>query len=255
MRFRPCIDLHHGLVKQLVGSSLDGARPPEVNFQTERSAADFAQIYREDGLDGGHVIMLGPGNEVAASAAVAAFPNGLHVGGGIGPDNAVKWLDMGAAAGIVTSYVFRDGELDRANLERMIETVGRRHLVIDLSCVRDSGGRYVVATDRWQKLTEFAIDRKNLEELSACCSEFLIHATQREGMQQGIDEELVRLLGDITPIPTTYAGGIRNIDDIELVGRLGKSRLDYTVGSALDLFGGEGVRYRDLVARADRRTE
>ena len=194
--------------------------------------------------------MLGPGNEEAAGAAVAAFPDGLHIGGGIKPENASQWLELGAAAVIVTSFVFRDGKLDRANLERMVETVGRRHLVIDLSCARDGGDRYVVATDRWQKLTDFAINRQNLEELSSCCSEFLIHATQREGMQQGIDEELVRLLGDITPIPTTYAGGIRSIDDIELVCRLGKSRLDYTVGSALDLFGGDGVCYRDLVARS-----
>ena len=248
MRFRPCIDLHLGLVKQLVGSSLGEAGPAKVNFQSERSASDFARIYREDGLDGGHVIMLGAGNEEAASAAVAEFPNGLHVGGGIRPENASRWLDMGASAVIVTSFLFRDGKLDRSNLEKMVEAVGRQHLVIDLSCTRDEGNRYVVATDRWQNRTDFAIDQPNLEELSSCCSEYLIHATQREGMQQGIDDELVRLLGDITPIPTTYAGGISSIDDVETVGRLGQNRLDYTVGSALDLFGGEGVHYRDLLA-------
>ena len=258
MRFRPCIDLHQGVVKQLVGSSLEDGHPPVENFRSDRSAADYARLYREDGLDGGHVIMLGPGNDEAAAAALAAFPYGFHIGGGISPDNAAGWLDRKAAAVIVTSYVFRDGLLNRDNLEKMVDATGRDRLVIDLSCARvgdEIGGRYLVATDRWQKLTDFAVEPHGLEELAQSCSEFLIHATEREGMQQGIDEDLVRLLADITPIPTTYAGGIRSIDDVEAVEKLGQGRLDYTVGSALDLFGGEGLRYQELVARQPQRPE
>jgi len=246
-RFRPCIDLHEGAVVQLVGASLDGGGSPVVNFESGKSAADYARLYMEDGLHGGHVIMLGPGNEEAAAAALAAFPGGMHVGGGITPENAANWLERGAGAVVVTSYVFRDGQLHRDNLDRMVAAAGRDRLVVDLSCARAEDGRYVVATDRWRRLTDYTIERDNLEELAVSCSEFLIHATAQEGLQQGIDEDLVRLLGDIAPIPTTYAGGIRSLKDVERVARLGQGRLDYTIGSALDLFGGAGVRYRELI--------
>ncbi len=246
MRFRPCIDLHQGVVKQIVGSTLSDEGTLRTNFQAEKSPAHFARLYGRDGLEGGHVILLGPGNEKAAFEALKAYPGGLHLGGGMNPDNAGLWLERGAGAIIVTSYVFRDGRLRRDNLAAMVQAVGRERLVLDLSCTRQRG-RYVVATDHWQKLSDFEINRENLESLAACCSEFLIHATEVEGKQQGIDADLVELLGAITPLPTTYAGGIRSFADIELIGRLGRNRLDFTVGSALDLFGGEGLRYQDLV--------
>ena len=246
MRFRPCIDLHQGLVKQIVGASLDDVSEPETNFATAKSPAEFASLFRDDELHSGHVIMLGSGNEEAAKAALEAYPQGLQLGGGINPDNAKEWLDRGAAAVIVTSYLFSDGQLDLASLERMVESVGRSRLVLDLSCARTEGG-YVVAADRWQTLTDFVLSSSGLESLASSCCEFLVHATDQEGRQQGIDSELVRMLADSSPIPTTYAGGIRCFEDIDLIGKLGNDRLDFTVGSALDLFGGTGVRYKDLV--------
>lgn len=249
MRFRPCIDLHQGVVKQIVGSTLEnGTDTPETNFaSTERSAADFAALYRRDNLSGGHVIKLGPGNDEAATAALAAYPDGLHLGGGITADNANDWLSKGAAAVIVTSYVFSDGELNRDQLEQLAKEVGTDKLVLDLSCTR-RGDQYIVATERWQNLTDFIVDGANLKFLADYCCEFLVHATEREGKQEGIDAELVRLLGSESPIPTTYAGGIRSLEDIETVSQQSGDRLDYTVGSALDIFGGSGVRYDDLVS-------
>ncbi|MFH1569218.1 MAG: phosphoribosylformimino-5-aminoimidazole carboxamide ribotide isomerase [Gemmatimonadota bacterium] len=247
MRFRPCIDLHDGVVKQIVGATLrDGGAAPQTNFAARLPPAYYAGRYGRDGLDGGHVIMLGPGNEAAAAEALAAYPGGLQVGGGVRPDNAVAWLQRGAAAVIVTSYVFREGRLDRGRLEEMAASAGRERLVLDLSCARD-GERYVVATDRWQRLTDVRIDRASLELLSGFCCEFLVHATEVEGRQAGIDENLVALLGDLAPRPTTYAGGVRSMQDVERLAELGQGRLDFTVGSALDLFGGRGVRYADLV--------
>ena len=234
-------------MKQIVGGTLGEGQDPATNFTADRPPAYFAELYRRDGLEGGHIIKLGPGNEEAARQALAAFPGGMHIGGGVNADNGAEWLQSGAAAVIVTSYVFKDGQLYRENLERMVESIGAGHLVLDLSCIRRDG-RYVVTTDRWQKFTDFEINLRNLEELAASCSEFLIHATEIEGKQEGIDAELVQLLGDIVPLPTTYAGGIRSFDDIEQVEKLGGGRLDFTVGSALDLFGGGGVRYEDLLA-------
>jgi len=248
MRFRPCIDLHEGEVKQIVGSTLESdSGRPQTNFvSSERSAADFAALYAGDNLDGGHVIKLGPGNDEAAAAALAAFPGGLHLGGGVSADNAGGWLSRGAAAVVVTSYVFSEGQLNRDHLEQVASAVGKDKLVLDLSCAR-RGDQYVVATDRWRNLTDFVVDRANLEFLADYCCEFLVHATEREGKQAGIDAELVRLLGSESPIPTVYAGGISSMEDIETVKREGEGRLDFTVGSALDIFGGSGVRYDDMV--------
>ena len=254
MRFRPCIDLHQGVVKQIVGSTLrDGEAGPDVNFSSPLPPAYFAELYCRDDLSGGHVIMLGPGNDEAAAEALAAFPRGLQLGGGMTPANTSEWLDRGAAGIIVTSYVFREGSLHRGNLEHMAAEAGRQNLILDLSCAPRGDG-YVVATDRWQRLTNLTIDAANLELLAGYCSEFLIHATEVEGRQAGIDTDLVRLLADTSPIPTTYAGGIRSLDDIEALEQLGRGRLDYTVGSALDLFGGSGVRYEDLVDLTRRST-
>ena len=246
MRFRPCIDLHQGQVKQIVGSTLSDDTRPVTHFTADHPPSYFAELYHRDSLQGGHVIMLGPGNQEAAAEALASYPGGLQVGGGITADNASSWIAAGACQVIVTSYVFGDGRLHRDRLERIAAAVSPRQLVLDLSCARRDD-RYVVMTDRWQKATDFSITRQNLESLAANCSEFLIHATHVEGYQQGIDAELVELLGEITPIPTTYAGGVHSMADVELIQRLGQGRLDFTVGSALDIFGGKGLRYEEMV--------
>ena len=247
MRFRPCIDLHQGQVKQIIGSSLRDGRMPETNFIAEKPPAYFAELYHQDDLPGGHVIKLGPGNDEAAAEALAAYPGGLQIGGGISADNAPEWLDKGAAHVVVTSYAFHDGQLHRDNLRRVVKSAGRERLVLDLSCSL-LDGRYVVMTDRWQKATNFTIDRDNLEFLAESCSEFLIHATDVEGKQQGVDEKLIGLLGNIVPIPTTYAGGVRSPEDVDIIARAGRGKLDFTVGSALDIFGGTGLRYETMAA-------
>ena len=247
MRFRPCIDLHNGVVKQIVGASLRDGDGPQTNFTADQPAFYFADRYRRDGLHGGHVIMLGPGNETAATAAVAAFLGGLQVGGGINPQNAAAWLQRGAAGVIVTSHVFQDGKLRRDRLQDMVDAVGASRLILDLSCHKIDG-RYVAMTDRWQTATDLEINASTLADLTPSCCEFLIHATAVEGRQAGIDAELVALLGRIAPLPVTYAGGIRSMADVEQIRELGQGRLDFTVGSALDLFGGTGLRYADLVA-------
>ena len=254
MRFRPCIDLHEGRVKQIVGGTLRDGQAPRTNFDTARPPSWYADLYRRDGLPGGHVIMLGPGNEAAAAEALAAFPGGMQVGGGIDPGNAAGWLDRGAAAVIATSFVFQGGSFWPEALRELSAAVGRERLVLDLSCAPLEDGRYVVAADRWQRLTNFEITRDGLEGLAAHCSEFLVHATQVEGLQEGVDERLIALLAEASPLPTTYAGGVRSLADVDRIGELGGGRLDFTVGSALDLFGGAGVRYADLVEREGRRT-
>ncbi len=245
--FRPCIDLHEGKVKQIVGGTLEG-EPGRLrtNFVSDRSAAWFAELYRRDGLTGGHVIMLGPGNETEARAALAAYPGGLQVGGGINASNARAWLDAGASHVIVTSWVFRDGRLDFARLDELVNAVGKTRLVLDLSC-RRRGENYFVVTDRWQKFTELAISADTLQSLARSCAEFLIHAVDVEGLCRGIDRELVENLGRWSPLPTTYAGGANSISDLEEVTRLGRGKIDLTIGSALDIFGGTGVRYAECV--------
>lgn len=245
--FRPCIDLHEGKVKQIVGGTLgDDAGALRTNFVSERPASWFAELYRRDGLKGGHVIMLGPGNEAAAREALAAYPGGLHVGGGITVDNAQGWLNAGASHVIVTSWVFRDGRLDEERLRALVATIGKQRLVLDLSC-RKRGEDYFVVTDRWQKFTELRVTRETLERLAASCDEFLIHAADVEGLCRGIDSQLVAKLGEWTPIPTTYAGGAKSLADLEEVTRVGRGRVDLTIGSALDIFGGAGVRYAEAV--------
>jgi phosphoribosylformimino-5-aminoimidazole carboxamide ribotide isomerase len=246
--FRPCIDLHEGKVKQIVGGTLgDDPSQLRTNFVSERSGAWFAELYRNDGLKGGHVIMLGPGNEKAACDSLLAFPGGLQIGGGINLDNARRYLDIGASHVIVTSWVFRDGQLDWDRLKTLEAGIGKERLVLDLSC-RKRGDEYFVVTDRWQKFTELVIGPRTLEGLAAHCDEFLVHAADVEGLCQGVDRQLVELLGQGSPIPTTYAGGARSLADLQEVTRLGRGRIDLTIGSALDIFGGTGVRYADVVA-------
>jgi phosphoribosylformimino-5-aminoimidazole carboxamide ribotide isomerase len=243
--FRPCIDLHEGKVKQIVGGSL-GDAGMRTNFISEKSAAWFAEIYRRDQLSGGHVIMLGAGNETEARAALKAFPGGLHLGGGVNALNARGWLDAGASHVIVTSWVFREGRVDWARLDELVNAIGKDKLVLDLSC-RKRGDEYFVVTDRWQKFTELAVDAGTLKRLSGFCAEFLIHAVDVEGLCRGIDGELVEKLGRWTPIPMTYAGGANSFTDLETVTKLGQGKVDLTIGSALDIFGGSGVKYEDCV--------
>jgi len=243
--FRPCIDLHEGQVKQIVGGTL-GEAGLRTNFVSARPAAWFAELYRRDGLTGGHVIMLGPGNEAAARSALAAYPGGLHIGGGINAGNARDWLAAGASHVIVTSWVFREGRVDWDRLGELSRLVGPERLVVDLSC-RRRGDSYYVVTDRWQKFTESAVTAETLQQFSKYCGEFLIHAVDVEGLCQGIDRELVEKLGAWAPRPTTYAGGAKSLADLEEVTRLGRGRIDLTIGSALDIFGGTGVRYAEVV--------
>mmetsp|Transcript_10165 Transcript_10165/g.26043 ORF Transcript_10165/g.26043 Transcript_10165/m.26043 type:complete len:304 (+) Transcript_10165:290-1201(+) len=246
MQFRPCIDIHKGKVKQIVGSTLQdltqeaASKTPVTNFETEKPSGEFATMYKADELYGGHVIMLGAdeGSRKAAMEATAAFPGGLHVGGGINTDNAMDYLDAGASHVIVTSYVFRDGMLDEERLKQLVKLVGKQRLVLDLSC-RARDGQYWVVTDRWQKFSELAVTPETLRMLAASCDEFLVHGVDVEGMKLGIDLELVKLLGEFTPIPTTYAGGARTLEDLEVVKDVGRGNVDITVGSALDIFGGD----------------
>lgn len=243
--FRPCIDLHEGKVKQIVGGTLEGEL--RTNFVSERSSAWFAELYRRDGLRGGHVIMLGPGNEQAAREALAAYPAGLQIGGGITIDNAVLYLEAGASQVIVTSWIFRDGRIEWDRLERMVQRIGKDRLVLDLSC-RRRAGEYFVVTDRWSKFTDTTLSRDTLGKFSDYCSEFLIHAVDVEGLCRGIDSDLVARLADWSPIPATYAGGAKSLQDLHEVARLSGNRIDLTIGSALDIFGGSGVKYADCVA-------
>ncbi len=221
---------------------------PQTNFESDQPAAYFADLYRRDGLTGGHVIQLGPGNGEAAARALSAYPGGLQIGGGINLENAGKWLELGASHVIVTSWLFSpDGHFSMENLDRMVAEVGRERLVIDLSC-RAKDGDWVVAMDRWQKQTDLWLNPETLRQLSTSCAEFLIHAADVEGKCGGIDEDLVRHLGRHSPVPCTYAGGARALADLELVDTLSCGRVDLTIGSALDIFGGNQVAYRDCLA-------
>lgn len=248
MRFRPCIDLRHGRVVQIVGSSLrDGDADQTVtNFETERAASVYAAMYRADALPGGHVIALGPGNHEAALTALQAYPGGMQMGGGITPDNAAHYLEAGASHVIVTSYVFQQGRIDMARLHALVQAVGTRHLVLDLSC-RQRDGTFWVVTDRWQQFTEVPVNQQTLADLSAYCAEFLVHGVDVEGKRLGIVEDLVALLGAWSPLPVTYAGGAHAFADLERVNVLGQGRVDLTIGSALDIFGGD-LPYRAVVA-------
>lgn len=247
-RFRPCIDLHHGQVKQIVGGSLRDEGPgPQENFVSEQPSAWFAERFRADGLTGGHVIKLGPGNDEAAREALAAWPGGLQIGGGIHAGNAAEWLAAGASHVIVTSALFdAAGKFLEENLRALVAQIGRERLVIDLSCRRTRDG-WTVAMNRWQTLTELAVDHATLDRLAPFCDEFLIHAADVEGLCGGIDTELVALLGSWGKCPLTYAGGAATMADLLEVEQSGRGSVDVTVGSALDLFGGTGLCYDDLV--------
>lgn len=243
--FRPCIDLHEGRVKQIVGGSLDTAEL-RTNFVSEKSSAWFAELYKRDGLKGGHVIMLGPDNEEAALEALRAYPTGLQLGGGVNAQNARKYLDAGASHVIVTSWIFRDGRVEWDRLKDLVGAIGKERLVLDLSC-RKRDGNYFVVTDRWQKFTTVTLSAETLRCMAASCEEFLVHAVDVEGLCRGIDHELVKQLAHWSPIPVTYAGGASSLEDLESVTRIGGGRIDLTIGSALDIFGGAKVKYQDCV--------
>lgn len=244
--------MHEGRVKQIVGSTLvDEGNALQTNFSSEYPPSHYASMYRRDRLTGGHIIMLGSGNESAAVEALAAWPSGMQLGGGITGDNAMLWLDRGASHLIVTSHVFHDGQLDRDRLRRISGLVGKKRLVLDLSCRWRHDGYYVV-TDRWQQFTELRISPAVLDDLSSYCDEFLVHAVDVEGKCMGIDTRLLELLAASVPVPTTYAGGVSSMADLDRIRISGKGRIDVTVGSALDIFGGSALRYRDIVAYHER---
>ncbi|KAJ0028585.1 hypothetical protein Pint_36013 [Pistacia integerrima] len=277
VRFRPCIDIHKGKVKQIVGSTLSDSKDDGTklvtNFESDKSAAEFANLYKEDGLTGGHLIMLGadPLSKAAAIQALHAYPGygiygsddgnahiaelncvdwnilgGLQVGGGINSDNSLSYIEEGASHVIVTSYVFSNGQMDLERLKDLVCVVGKQRLVLDLSC-RKKDGKYAVVTDRWQKFSDVYLDEKVLDFLAGYADEFLVHGVDVEGKKLGIDEELVALLGRHSPIPVTYAGGVTTMGDLEKIKTAGMGRVDITVGSALDIFGGN-LAYKDVFA-------
>ena len=246
MEFRPCIDIHNGKVKQIVGGSLcDENNRATENFVATQDAAFFAKLYRNAGIKGGHVILLNgvdseyyEATKMQALAALRAYPGGLQIGGGITPENASDYLQAGASHVIVTSYVFQNGKIHYDRLEKMMEAVGKEHLVLDVSCRRVNEDYYVV-TDRWQKMTEEKLDVSLLERLAGYCDGFLIHAVDVEGKAEGIEKRLVGMLGTWGKLPITYAGGVHSYEDLQAIKELGNNRLNVTIGSALDLFGGK----------------
>lgn len=247
MEFRPCIDLHDGKVKQIVGSTLGYSNQKVVeNFTSEYDSTYYAKLFAKDQLTGGHVIMLGSDNEDAAIRALNAYPAGLQVGGGITADNAKKYIDAGASHVIVTSYIFHDGMLDMTRLHKLIEAVGKDKLVIDLSC-RKRDGKWFVVTDKWTKFSDFEVNAETIKMIENYCDELLIHAVDVEGKRSGMQEGLVADLARWTSIPTTYAGGVRSLEDLILFKTIGNNKLHVTIGSSLDIFGGN-FPYKEAVA-------
>ncbi len=253
MRFRPCIDIHNGSVKQIVGGSLkDDKDTAEENYVSESGADFYAEMYKRSGISGGHIIILNhkdssyyEADVEQAKKALNVYPGGFQIGGGINSENAEGFLDMGASHVIVTSHVFKDGRIYFENLEGLVKAVGRERLVLDLSC-RKKDGKYYIVTDRWQSFTDVVIDNCTLDMLSEFCDEYLIHAVDVEGKASGIEKELAACLGEWGGKPITYAGGVSSFDDLDCLKRLGRRRLDVTIGSALDIFGGS-MPYQDVL--------
>lgn len=253
MRFRPCIDIHNGKVKQIVGGSLtDRGDLADCNFESEQDAAWYAELYKKDGLQGGHIILL---NSITSNyyeetkrqalGALAAYPGGLQIGGGITAENAAEYLDAGASHVIVTSYVFQNGRMNRENLQKLRSAVGKEHIVLDVSCRKREGAYYIV-TDRWQNFTEVKLDAEILDELAGYCSEYLVHGVDVEGKAAGMEEGVVTVLSDWAKIPITYAGGIGTMSELQRFQKISRGKLDFTIGSALDLFGGE-LPYEEMI--------
>lgn len=248
MRFRPCIDIHNGKVKQIVGGSLmDQGNQAKENFVSGQDASFYAALYKEKNITGGHIILLNPESseyyketKEQAMLALHTFPGGLQIGGGIRDDNAMEYLEAGASHVIVTSFVFKDGKIHYDNLKKLVEKVGKQHLVLDLSC-RKRNDKYYIVTDRWQKFTEVEITLELLQDMTQYCDEFLIHAVDVEGKASGIEKELVDILAQLSDFPITYAGGVGSYKDLEDLKIRGNGNIDVTVGSALDIFGGNLV--------------
>ena len=254
MKFRPCIDIHNGQVKQIVGGSLDDDKGASENFVSILDGSYYGELYKKYGLNGGHIILLNkygtPEYDAdirQARLALRAFPGGLQIGGGITDANAADCIKIGASHVIVTSFIFDEKGLSTDRLSKLVESVGREHIVIDLSC-RRKGDDYYVVTNRWQTFTETKVDADLLEELSAYCDEYLIHGVDVEGKKQGVDERLLGLLAQYEGLPVTYAGGIKDMTDIDTIGRVGQGRIDYTIGSALSIFGGN-IDFDEVVSR------
>lgn len=253
MKFRPCIDIHNGKVKQLVGGSLkDKGNQADENFVSEKDAAYYANLYKKDGIKGGHIIILNAGgseffkeSKKQALAAIKAYPNGMQIGGGVTAINADDYIRAGATHVIVTSFVFKDGRVNYGNLKSLVKAVGKEHIVLDLSC-RKKDGQYYIVTDRWQKFTDEVVNLETLKKLSEYCDEFLVHGVDVEGKSGGMEEELVAMLSKFTDIPITYAGGIGSKEQIEKFAEISHGNLDFTIGSALDLFGGK-LSYDEIV--------
>lgn len=258
MQFRPCIDIHNGKVKQIVGGTLlDTDNQAEENFVAKQDASFYARLYKNSNIKGGHIILLNKAGTPyyeedikQAEGALKEYPGGLQIGGGITAENAKDFLNMGASHVIVTSYVFREGMIDYARLNALVSAVGKEHLVLDLSCRRREG-RYYIVTDRWQKFTKEEISKETIEKLQDYADEFLIHAVDVEGKASGVESELIRMLGEYGSIPITYAGGVGAYEDIEMIRKLGMGRLNVTIGSALDIFGGH-LDYNKVIAMMDR---
>lgn len=258
MHFRPCIDIHNGKVKQIVGGSLkDSGNEAKENFVATQDTAFYANMYKESKITGGHIILLNKAGtsfyeqDVAqARLALNAYPKGLQLGGGITAENARQFIDMGASHVIVTSYVFREGKVDYERLDKLVKAVGKEHVVLDLSC-RKKDGRYYIVTDRWQNFTDEIISKETIEKLQDYADEFLVHAVDVEGKANGVECDLVKMLGEYATIPITYAGGVGSYKDIEVIRTLGKGKLNVTIGSALDLFGGT-LEYQKVLNMMDK---
>ena len=259
MRFRPCIDIHNGKVKQIVGNSLkDEGNQAQENFVAAQDADEFAEIYKKHMLSGGHIILLNKegteyyeATKAQAMKALRAYPGGMQIGGGINDTNAREFIEAGASHVIVTSYVFQNGKINFENLDKICHAAGREHLVLDLSC-RMKNGEYIIVTDRWQKDTDFILNHENLDHLASYCDEFLIHAVDVEGKMGGIERNLAELLGAWGKIPVTYAGGVHTFFDLDELDTAGNGKLDVTIGSALSLFGGP-MQFEDVLSYFEKR--
>lgn len=252
MRFRPCIDIHNGKVKQIVGDSLrDRGDMVLTNFASDYNADFYAELYKRDRLTGGHVILLNAktseyyeATKAQAMSALRTYRGGLQIGGGITADNAAEYLKAGASHVVVTSYVFKDGEIHWPNLKKLVAAVGREHVVLDLSC-RKKDEKYYVVTDRWQTFTNVEVNSQLLDDMAEYCDEFLVHGVDVEGKSSGVELELVKILAEWDRIPITYAGGIGSLKDLQEFEEACGGKLDFTIGSALDLFGGS-IPYEDV---------
>ncbi|KAF6005708.1 hypothetical protein HII12_005282 [Brettanomyces bruxellensis] len=236
-----CIDIHGGKVKQIVGGTLNQDDTEqskntcksnlETNFVSEKSSSYYAKLYEEHGIIRTHVIKLGSleENNRVAIEALKAWPKHLQIGGGINDTNAKYWIQQGADKVIVTSWLFPKGQFDKSRLERISQLVGKEHLVVDLSYF-DAGG-----VEQGRLLSYSRGTARNSSFMQLMLKAFC----------KGIDQELVAKLAEWCTSPIVYAGGAKSIDDLKLVDKLSHGRVDLTFGSALDLFGGKLVRFKD----------